>query len=173
VDPGCSACASLFANIKTSGFENRYNLTYMAFPIPDSTSWSGYKLMNSYLIATYLEAMKQVVPAHATGDVPSDWRLLERIYTGADDEGIQWQQRFDLKFDPDETRRVLDGFCNDFGYSTEQREQIAKLAVSKEIADRLRAHKDVVEKQIRTVKIPTILFGGRRYDRVVAPAQLK
>ena len=173
VDPGCSACASLFANIKTAGFENRYNLTYLAFPIPEAGTWSGYKFMNSYLIATYLEAMKQVMPAHATGDVPPDWRLLERIYTGADAEGVKWQQRFDLKFDPDEARRVLGEFCGDFGYSDEQRDQIAKLATSKEIADKIEAHKVVVEKQIRTVKIPTIIFGGRRYDRVVAPDHLK
>ncbi len=173
VDPGCSACAKLFANIKTSGFENRYNLTYMAFPIPDATSWSGYKFMNSYLLATYLEAMKQVTPAHPTGDIPPDWRLLERIYTGVDSEGVKWQQRFDLKFDPDEARRVLGEFCRDFGYSDEQREQIAQLAMSKEIADKIQTHKFVVEKQIRTVKIPTIIFHGRRYDRVVAPDQLK
>jgi hypothetical protein len=87
VDPGCPACASLFANIKTAGFENRYNLTYIIFPIPDATNWSGYKFMNSYLIATYLEAMKQVAPAHPTSNVAPDWRLLERIYTGVDAEG--------------------------------------------------------------------------------------
>jgi hypothetical protein len=173
VDPGCHACASLFANIKTAGFENRYNLTYMVFPIPDATTWSRYKFMNSYLIATYLEAMKQVVPAHPTGNVPPDWQLLERIYTGADAAGVKWQQRFNLSFDPDRARRVLGEFCADFGYSEDQVEQIAKLAVSKEVAARLRAHQAIVERQIRTVKIPTILFGGRRYDRVLPPARLK
>ncbi|MGA2711873.1 MAG: hypothetical protein ABSG41_02110 [Bryobacteraceae bacterium] len=173
VDPGCSACASLFANIKTAGFENRYNLTYIAFPIPDPTTFSHYKFMNSYLIATYLEAMKQVVPAHPTGNVPPDWRLLERIYTGVDPGGVKWQERFNLSFDPDQARRILGEFCKDFGYSDDQREQIAKLATSQEIAARLRANKAVVEQRIRTVKIPTILFGGRRYDRVVTPKQLK
>ena len=34
VDPGCSACAHLFRNIKAARFENRYNLAYLAFPIP-------------------------------------------------------------------------------------------------------------------------------------------
>ena len=145
----------------------------MAFPIPDATSWSGYKFMNSYLIATWLEAMKQVVPASPTGNVPPDWRLLERIFTGVDAEGVKWQERFNLRFDPDQARSVLSEFSRDFGYSDDQREQIAKLAESKEIAEIIRAHKAVVEQQIRTVKIPTIIFNGRRYDRVVAPAQLK
>jgi len=173
VDPGCSACASLFANIKTAGFENRYNLTYIAFPIPDPTTFSHYKFMNSYLIATYLEAMKQVVPAHPAGNVPPDWRLLERIYTGFDPGGVKWQERFNLSFDPDQVRRILGEFCKDFGYSDDQREQIAKLATSQEVAARLVANKAVVERQIRTVKIPTILFAGRRYDRVVTPQQLR
>jgi hypothetical protein len=173
VDPGCHACASLFENIRTAGFENRYNLTYIAFPIPDATSWSGYKFMNSYLIATYLEAMKQVTPAHASGNEPPDWRLLERIYTGTDAGGVKWQQIFNANFDPVQARFMLGEFCRDFGYSDDQRQQIAKLAESEEIAARLRAHKAIVEQQIRTVKIPTILFGGRRYDRVVTPGQLK
>jgi hypothetical protein len=173
VDPGCHACADLFANIKASGFENRYNLAYLAFPIPDKTNWSGYKFMNSYLIATYLEAMKQVTPAHPSSDVPADWRLLETIYTGTDSAGVKWQERFNLKFDPDQTRRVLGEFCSEFGYSDKQREEIAKLAVSKEIAERLSAQKVIVEQRIHTVKIPTILFGGRRYDRVLTPRQLK
>jgi hypothetical protein len=173
VDPGCHACADLFGNIKTAGFENRYNLTYIAFPIPDKTTWSGYKFMNSYLIATWLEAMKQVVPAHPSGSVPPDWRLLEAIYTGSDAGGVKWQQRFNSTYDPDQARGVLSEFCRQFGYSGAQRDQIAKLAVSGEIAARLSAQKALVEQQIHTVKIPTILFGGRRYDRVISPAQLK
>jgi hypothetical protein len=173
VDPGCSACASLFKNIKAAGFENRYNLTYLVFPIPQAGTWTGYKFMNSYRVATYLEAMKQIVPAHPTSDVAPDWRLLERIYTGVDTKGVPWQQQFDMNFDPDQAARALSDFCQDFGYSGEQRAQIAKLASSNEVAARLSANKVIVEKQIRTVKIPTILFGGRRYDRVVAPDKLR
>ena len=173
VDPGCHACASLFRNIETSGFEDRYNLTYLAFPIPAPGTWTGYKFMNSYLLATYLEALKQVVPAHPTRNIPSDWRLLEIVFTGTDPEGVPWQQRFNQNLDSDQARRALGAFCKDFGYSDDQLPQIAKLASSTEVAAKIRAHKAIVEQQIRTVKIPTILFGGRRYDRVVAPAKLK
>jgi hypothetical protein len=173
VDPGCHACADLFANIKTAQFEGRYNLTYVAFPIPDATNWSGYKFMNSYLIATYLEAMRQVAPAHQTGTIPADWRLLERIYTGADPGGVKWQQRFNLTYDPDQARNVLAQFCRDFGYSETEVKRIEALSRSPETAARLREHKAIVQQEIRTVKIPTILFGGRRYDRVLSARQLK
>jgi len=78
-----------------------------------------------------------------------------------------------MKFDPDEARRALNAFARDFGYSDEERSQFSKPSQSKEIADIIRAHKTVAKQQIRTVKLPTILFNGRRYDRVVARAQLK
>jgi hypothetical protein len=173
VDPGCHACASLFGNIKTARFEDRYNLTYIAYPIPDAKAWSHYKFINSYLIAAWLEAMKQVSPARASSNVAPDWRLLERIYTGSDARGAKWQESFNLRYDPDQAREILAGFCLDFGYSEGQVEQIRRLASSEEVAGRLRAHKAVVEQKIRTVKIPTIFFGGRRYDRVVAAERLK
>jgi hypothetical protein len=35
IDPGCVFCAELFKNIKEADVESRYNLTYMAYPIPD------------------------------------------------------------------------------------------------------------------------------------------
>lgn len=173
VDPGCGACAHLFGNIKTAGFENRYNLTYIAYPIPDTRSWSHYKFINSYLIATWLEAMKQVAPAHPAGNVPPDWQLLQRIYTGADGQGAKWQESFNSRYDPDQARAILAQFSRDFGYTDEQVEQIRKLAGSEDVAARLRAQKALVEDRIRTVKIPTIFFRGRRYDRVVAPDRLK
>jgi hypothetical protein len=78
-----------------------------------------------------------------------------------------------MSFDPDQARRTLEQFCTEFGYADDQLAQIAKLAASKEIAERLRANSVIVKERIRTVKIPTIMFGGRRYDRVVAPKQLK
>lgn len=173
VDPGCHACASLFGNIKAAGFENHYNLTYIAFPIPDAKSWSHYKFANSYLIATWLEAMKQVTPAHPRRDVPPDWQLLERIYTGSDPRGLRWQESFNLRYGPDDAAAVLAQFCGDFGYSDPQIARIRALAASQEIAAVLNAQKTVVEERIRTVKIPTIFFGGRRYDRAVSADRLK
>ena len=173
LDPGCSACAHLFRNIKTSGFENRYNLTYLAFPIPQAGAFTGYKFINSYLIATWLEAMKLVTPAHPVDDIAPDWRLLETIYTGMDPKGIPWQERFDMTFGPDEARAALKQFARNSGYSDDQLDRIAALASSPQIADRIRTNRAVVERQIRTVKIPTILFGGRRYDRVVPPEKLR
>lgn len=173
VDPGCHACADLFGNIRKAGFEDRYNLTYIAYPIPQANSWNGYKFIHSYLITTYLEAMKQVPAAHPTSPVAPDWRLLKRIFTGVNASGGKWQEVFDLALTTDQARATLDAFCADFGYSAEQRQRIAQLAGSPEIAAKIREHRAIVEQRIHTIRIPTILFNGRRYDRVIAPDQLK
>ncbi len=173
VDPGCPACAHLFRNIKAAGFEDRYNLVFLAFPIPQTNTLTGYKFPNSYVIASWLEAIRRIPPEHPTSDVPADWRILETIYTGVDAKGAAWQDQFDMAFGPDETRAALRNFCARLGYSPAQIDQIARLASSQQVAGRLRANKAIVEEQIRTVKIPTIVFGGRRYDRVVAPEKLK
>ena len=173
LDPGCHFCADLLGNIHKAGFESHYNLTYIAFPIPDPAMWSGYKFGESWLIATYLEAMKQIAPARRTSRVAPDWLLLEKIFTGTDASGLKWQENFDTRLDPDQARAAIAGFCAEIGYSREQQQQITELAGSPAIAARIRAQQAIVEERIRTVKIPTILFGGRRYDRVLSPERLR
>jgi pimeloyl-ACP methyl ester carboxylesterase len=37
----------------------------------------------------------------------------------------------------------------------------------------LAAQRAIVEERIRTIKIPTLLIGGRRYDRVVSEETLR
>jgi hypothetical protein len=173
VDPGCSACAHLFRNIRQTGFENRYNLTYIAYPIPQAGTWTGYKFLNSYVIATYLEAMKRISPEHEANGTPPDWRLLERIYAGFDPSGVSWQQRFNINFDPDQARSQLETFAEEFGYSKLQQQQLRAAAASDSVAQKLHDNRTLVETRIRTVKIPTIFFDGRRYERVLKPGQLK
>jgi len=173
IDPGCSACAHLFANVRAAGFEKRYNVTYIAYPIPDKTSWSGYKFMNSHLIASYLAAMKQLPPGHSHSRTPADWLLLDRIYTGVNHEGMKWQELMNLRLDPDQARAAIHRFAGEFGYSEAQIGQLDQLAGSPEVRAQLAADKRTVEEKIHTVKIPTILFGGRRYDRVLNVHQLR
>ena len=167
IDPGCKFCAKLFGNIKQAGFEERYNLTYVVYPIADPHTSSGYKFSNSLVIASYLEASKDVQPQQPTSPVPPDWQILEKVFTGSDGQGKPWQEQFNLLFSHDQAKQVLEQFLVEAGYSPEQIKQIRGLADSQDIKDRLNKQRDIVERQVQTVKIPTILFGGRRYDRVV------
>lgn len=165
VDPGCQFCAKLLRNIKQAKFDERYNLTYVAYPIPLNVEEGTYKFKNSVLIAQYLEALKMLPLASA--DTPADWRLLEMILTGEDATGTAWQLRFNNDFETAQAKAQIAQFLLSFGYRQEQVEQIDRLLGSEQVKARMEKNKAIVEQQIKTIKIPTILFGGRRYDRVV------
>lgn len=160
MDPGCVYCKNLFNNIKESAFEDRYNFSYILYPIPDKKSLNGYKFANSYLIASYIEAAK-------TLDNGVDWYILEKIFTGKDIDNIEWQNKFNLLFNAGEAEAALKVFIKERGYSEEEVNMISILAHSDEIKNRLNEQKKIVEEKVETIRIPTIIFDGRRYDRVI------
>jgi len=86
---------------------------------------------------------------------------------------VKWQDRMNLRFDPDQARAAIHDFAREFGYSGEQLGQLDELAKSDATAQRIAVNRALVEQQIHTVKIPTILFGGRRYDRALPADRLK
>jgi hypothetical protein len=168
IDPGCVYCGKLFANIKTSGFENKYNLTYILYPIPDAQNPNGYKFANSYLMASYVEAAKSVQPANPVSSVAPDWQLLEKIYT---EPGAQ--SLLDYSYNSSQTTAWLQQSLKEIGYSDQQIAQIATDSGSPAVQQAIATQRSIVEKKIQTVKIPTIIFGGHRFERVIDASQLK
>lgn len=160
MDPGCVYCKKLFNNIKESGFENKYNFSYILYPIPDAKKENGYKFANSYLMASYIEASKTLHNG-------SDWYLLEKIFTAKDEENIEWQNKINMILNANEAEEALKDFLKEAGNSDEQIDQVYRLVHGDEIKALLNEQKDIVENKVRTIRIPTLIFGGRRYDRVV------
>ncbi|MFA5954102.1 MAG: hypothetical protein WC817_01015 [Patescibacteria group bacterium] len=173
LDPGCHYCASLLNNIKAADFEHTHNLTYIAYPIPDPQQKSGYKFANSYLIAQYLEAVKLVPPSKLDGTTPADWKLLETILLGADGDGVQMQVKFNTLYSETEAEHKLQEMLPTFGYDEATIARVTEMAHSDKVVQIIKEHRAVVEQQIRTIKIPTIIFNGRRYDRVISSDTLK
>jgi len=172
VDPGCRFCAQLFGNIKAANVEARYNLTYIPFPIPDSQTASGYKFPHSYLIASYLEAIQKQPLASAK--VPADWQILERIFTWNDpSSGLNYQVEINNSLNDGQTEALIQKWLGDIGYSPEQIQAIAVSAKSQAIKDSLSAARQTVQDKIKTVKIPTLLLGNRRFDGVVDTQKLE
>jgi DNA-binding transcriptional MerR regulator len=170
IDPGCIFCANLFKNLKEAGVEQRYNLTYMVYPIPDTNTKSGYKFDHSYHIGTYLEAIKlnpiEVTPA-------ADWQILERIFTWENDKGFPYQTYINSIYTEKQVDELMESWLKDIGYSEDQIVQIAKTAESTEVKERLAEHKRIVDQQIKTVKIPTLIIDGKRYNGVVSSDRLR
>lgn len=168
IDPSCKFCKKLSDNIKTAQFTERYNLAYILYPIE---LWEEkYKFPHSYLIASYIEAAKKVPLANTA--ITGDWQLLERFFSDSRD-GKTMQEVFNATEDANVVKSQLHEYLKQIGYSEEQITTIVELSSSDEIKESLKTQRKIVNEQIRTRKIPTILFDGRRYDRVVDVEKLR
>ncbi|HSP51450.1 MAG TPA: hypothetical protein VLO00_01020 [Cryobacterium sp.] len=167
IDPGCTYCLQLFNNIEEAGLDDRMNLTYIAYPI---ASADGYKFKNSLLVTQYLEALR-LTPLEGA-ETPVDWEILRRIYTEDNDAGVSWQSVLNSA-EPDAATALLQDWSAEFGLSPEQVATVASVAASDEVADIIAANTQLVEEDIHTVKIPSIIFDGRRHDGLVSVEDLK
>jgi hypothetical protein len=170
VDPGCISCANLFKNIKQTDFTENYNLTYLLYPIPDENTDSGTRFANSEIIARYVETAKDFPLENIK--IPADWQILATVWEDASNPN-SLQNQFNLRFNREEAILKLEEILVEIGYSQEQVEEISQKAQSEEITNRIADQKRIVEDEIRTIKIPTIIFGGRRYNRVLEVEQLR
>jgi hypothetical protein len=171
IDPGCTVCAHLFENIKQAGFENNYNLTYIAYPIADSKSASHYKFANSYQVTQYLEAVK--IHPLAGLQTPADWQILERIYTWKDEENIDYQIKINGLLNNEQTKELLKAWLKNIGYDEQQIAVIDEESIGDEVKNIIEQNHQIVEKQIKTLKIPSIIFNGRRHDGLVDVGDLR
>lgn len=172
IDPGCKYCAQQFKNIQQAGFADRYNVTYLAYPISDKTTANGYKFANSYLVARYLEAIK-MTPLEPQPTTPADWRILARIFTENDERNYPYQTILNNMDTPQQAEARLQAWLLEFGYTETQVAQITEKANSSEVQARLTQNKQIVEDRIHTVKIPTIIYDGKRHDGVVKTEKLR
>ena len=166
IDPGCTYCLQLFHNIEEAGFDDRMNLTYIAYPI---ASADGYKFQNSLLVTQYLEALRLNPLEGST--TPIDWEILRRIYTEDNDKGVSWQSVINGA-EPAAATELLQDWSAEFGLSPEEVANVASVAASDEVANIIAANTQLVEESIHTVKIPTIIFDGRRHDGLVSVGDL-
>ncbi|MBN9176929.1 MAG: hypothetical protein J0I43_06135 [Microbacterium sp.] len=164
LDPGCRFCAELFRNMRASGFDETHNVTYIAYPIDGGF---GPKFANSPLIASYLTAIRAWEAAHGTTTAETgDWYILEQLFTTVADDGRSTQEWMNAATPEEATARLQEWLSAD-GYAADAVAQIAVLAASPETAATLRAGRTVVEDDIRTVAIPSLIAGGRLHSGLV------
>ncbi len=168
IDPSCKFCAELFKNVKESKAYERHNLTYIAYPIPSS---EGYRFPHSYLIATYLESLRAHPLPNAT--TPADWQLLEQIFVGRDADDTAWQDKFNVVFDEQQALATIHQLLSDIGYTQDQIAVIDQTAKSEAVQQAIAEHARIVRDEIHTIKIPTIMIGGRRFDRLIDAEKLR
>lgn len=163
IDPGCTFCKKLTGNMRDAGALDALNVSYVLYPIP--TPDGKTKFPHSRLVAATIEAAK-LVPLRGS-DVPGDWRLLKEIFRDVPNENVDLQTHINIGMTDADVRIELRTLLETIGYSAAEVERIVALAESNDVAHSLEEQRLLVEEKIRTVKIPTLLIGGRRYDRVV------
>lgn len=171
IDPGCSVCGRLFKNIKDAGFEDKYNLAYIAYPIKNPYKEGEYKFANSYTVTRYLESIK-INPLNGLKK-PADWQIIERIFTSKDADNISYQIKINTMLDKAQTEALIQSWLGEIGYSADQIKQIITDANSQKVTDIINQNYEIVDKKVNTVKIPTIIFGGQRRDGLVSIQNLK
>jgi hypothetical protein len=169
IDPGCIVCQNLYRNIEASNFADRYNLTYIPYPIPNPDG--TYRFPHSKLVTQYLEAVK-LHPLSST-EVPVDWQIIDKLFTGTDAQGSNYQFKLNTVMDREQAIDLLDSWLAEGGYTPEQIKQIKDTAASDKVKEIMAKNSQVVREQIKTVKIPTIIFDGRRHDGLVEVEDLQ
>lgn len=170
VDPGCIVCRKLFQRIKETDFASRYNLTYIAYPIP--TDGIGTKFPFSRHVAEILEALK-ILDAEQGSNVARDWQFLERIFDADKDVALSLQNRLNTAMTEPQAEETFLQILKELRLTEKEVARVQELRHSDTVAERLRANRILVEDRIRTLKIPTLLFDGRRFDRLPELGQLK
>lgn len=165
IDPGCQYCKALYKNQEAAKLADRYNLTYIAYPIPNPDNPKLYKFKNSFVIASYLEATK-IKPLENAAK-PADWQILNRIFTEKDTTGYIYQISFNTVLSNHDAKLLLQQWLKEFGYSDAQIIEIRQLADSQKVKDIIETNRRIVDDKIKTVKIPTLIKDGRRHTGVV------
>lgn len=164
-DPGCVVCRNSFKNQLASGFFEKYRAHLIPYVIRDEAGES--KFDNSELLARYFEAVRSTQPANGE-KISAEWYLAEQLFTGKDQSGAVWQENFNgaaLKaYSAEKVEAKLAEWLKSAGYSEQQIAEIAQKAKSSEITDKLKKNSELVEKQIKTKKIPTMIFDGQRHE---------
>ncbi len=162
IDPSCKFCRALTRNLDESDFFESHNVSYLLYPIP--LPEGNTKFPHSMLMASYIEAVKTPLQPSRRG---ADWELLLKIFEG------DMQDRFVLSFTAAEAEIQLQQFLRDMGYSQAQIREIASRARSSEVQHSLAEQKLIVEERVRTIRIPTFITNGRRYDRAMSVTELE
>jgi hypothetical protein len=159
-DPGCFVCKDSYNNQLKAGFFDKYNVALMPYPI--GSDQDGYKFKNSYLITKYIEAVRSFPLPNPTH--PADWLVVDKLFTGENDKGIDFQTAFNSSYSDKQAEQVLQDWLVEFGYTETDVANIATLAHSSHVEQLIANNKTKVDKEIKTKKIPTMLYDGKKHS---------
>ncbi|MDR0887201.1 MAG: hypothetical protein LBM97_00735 [Candidatus Nomurabacteria bacterium] len=148
-DPGCIVCKKSYNAQLADGFFDRHSVYLLPYPIVAADG--EYKFANSEIISRYILA----------SDGEMAWEIVDRLFTGFSENGRDWQDVFNTSLSREEAGVTLQSWLSDFGLSSGEIAVVTERADSAEITMKMSVIKDVVDNDIRTRKIPTMIFDGK------------
>ncbi len=171
IDPGCRYCAQLLRNMQESGFDDTHNITYLPYPILGE---DGPRFAHSALVARYLVAVRRFEAGRGgLAGATADWHILEQLFTGENPDGVSWQLWLNEFATAAEAEAQLQTWLGETGYDGDDVGAVRALARSHAVADELARIRTVVEDEIRTVAIPSLIAGGSLRSGLVDAATLQ
>jgi len=159
-DPGCIVCRKSYNNQQKTGFFDRYNVAFRYYVI---TGEDGDKFKNSRIIASYIEAVRRT--RLAGSQPPAEWRIVDKLFTQNDpDLRIDYQTAFNEYYSDKQAKTVLRQWLRGFGYDNRQIAMIVTDAESDWVKQVIVDTQNIVDNKIKTKKIPTMIFDGRRHE---------
>ena len=158
MDPGCSVCMQSYRNLqKDEKFLNSHLIKIAIYPIqlPDGS----FKFKNSGIIAKYLYASD----IHQPGAKYSA-KILNRIFTERDQEGIIYQTIFNNQLTETEAKDLIETWLAEWGASPEDIIKISELTNSGQVDQLMQQTKQVVEQEIKAKGIPVMIADGRKIN---------
>ena len=134
-------------------------MTFIPYALYDGEK---YNFENSDLIVRYIEAVRKLPLKQS--DTSADVRIIDRLFTENSPRKVVWQEDFKNYYSDAQAREVLNSWLKDFGYSDAEIEQIKQLVDSVEIRQQIDKNREVVEQKIEIIKIPTMIYDGKRHD---------
>lgn len=164
MDPGCSVCMQSYKNQHASDFVKNHDVAYLFYAIPGTAD--GYKFKNSGTIVRYLYA-----PYFYNQNTDVALKIIRRIFTEENQEGINWQSVFNNQYDEQQAATTLEAWYAELGgYTTEQAKDIAENYVnSEQVTNLMNEVNDIVVNKIHAKGIPTTIYDGKKINGLFKP----
>ncbi|MDL2327972.1 hypothetical protein LJC64_04930, partial [Ruminococcaceae bacterium OttesenSCG-928-A11] len=160
-DPGCQWCRETYVNQKNDGFLNNYQVIQIPYALKDE---GEDRFSNSDLIVRYIEATR--IETLTDSEIPAEWLITDRLFTEMSPRQVVWQEDFKNYYNDEQAREVLNEWLEDFGYNEEQVNKIKELVDGEKVKELVNKSREIVENEIKIIKIPTEIYDGSRHDGV-------
>ena len=162
-DPGCIVCRNSFNAQLKSGFFSKYKTYIIPYVI---TGEDGDKFKNSRLVANYIEAVRGRTPKDKS--ISAEWVIVENLFTGKDKEGRSYQELFNgtssTTYSEKEATEKIESWLLKAGFTKEEILEIREKTTSDEVKAKLKENSKLVEDKIKTKRIPTMIYDGKRHE---------